>query len=161
VVALSSIAHLRGGLDLDDPHFRARPYDPATAYAQSKTANVLFEVEAHRRWSADGITVNAAHPGAVLDTSLSRHMSKEALDAAVENGGYTFKTVPQGAATSTLVATLPALDGLGGRYFEDCNEALPAAPGLFGGVAAHALDPRTAEELWTLSEELVASPAAA
>ena len=33
------------------------------------------------------------------------------------------KTVEQGAATSVLVATSPQLDGIGGRYFEDCNQA--------------------------------------
>jgi NAD(P)-dependent dehydrogenase (short-subunit alcohol dehydrogenase family) len=155
VVALSSIAHLRGGLDLDDLDFRTRPYDPALAYAQSKTATVLFAVEADRRWSADGITVNAAHPGAVL-TNLTRHMAPGALDDAVNSGRYTFKTPAQGAATATLAATWPGLDGIGGRYFEDCNEAVPARPDFFGGVAAQALDPETAARLWTVSERLTA-----
>jgi hypothetical protein len=54
-----------------------------------------------------------------------------------------FKTVEQGAATSVLLATSPLLDGVGGRYFEDCNEAAPAA---------YALDPDAAERLWDLSE---------
>ena len=32
--------------------------------------------------------------------------------------------VPQGtAATSVLLAASPLLDKIGGRYFEDCNEA--------------------------------------
>jgi hypothetical protein len=30
---------------------------------------------------------------------------------------------PAGAATSIVVATLPELEGVGGRYFADCNEA--------------------------------------
>ena len=66
---------------------------------------------------------------------------------------YTFKTIEQGAATSVLVATLPQLDGIGGRYFEDCNEAVvvdpdPASP---GGVARYALDPDAAARLWQVS----------
>src|SRR3954447_8619486 len=48
VVSVSSSAHLRSDVALDDLHFRARPYDPWLAYGQSKTANVLFAVEAQR-----------------------------------------------------------------------------------------------------------------
>lgn len=155
VVALSSVAHLRSGVDFDDPHFLRQAYDPSLAYARSKTANVLFAVEAQRRWADDGITVNAVHPGAILETGLSRHLSQEALDNAVSNGGYTFKTREQGAATSVVVATWPALDGVGGRYFEDGNEALPHRPGMHGGVAAHALDPEAAARLWEVSVDAV------
>jgi hypothetical protein len=36
-----------------------------------------------------------------------------------------YKTPEQGAATSVFVATSPLLDGIGGRYFEDCNQAVP------------------------------------
>ncbi|MFF3558562.1 SDR family NAD(P)-dependent oxidoreductase [Streptomyces sp. NPDC002574] len=155
VVALSSVAHLRSGVDFEDPHFLRQPYDPSVAYARSKTANALFAVEAQRRWADDGITANAVHPGAILETGLSRHMSQEALDGAVANGGYTFKTREQGAATSVLVATWAALDGVGGRYFEDGNEALPHEPGMHGGVAAHALDPEAAARLWEMSADAV------
>jgi hypothetical protein len=59
--------------------------------------------------------------------------------------------VAQGAATSVLVATSPLLDGIGGRYFEDCNEAGPHQPGIRRGVAAYALDPENATRLWQVS----------
>jgi len=39
-----------------------------------------------------------------------------------------------------LVAASPLLDGVGGRYFEDCNEAGLNQPGSRRGVAAYALD---------------------
>jgi NAD(P)-dependent dehydrogenase (short-subunit alcohol dehydrogenase family) len=155
VVSLSSVAHLRGGVDFDDPHFRTRPYDAMRAYEQSKTATALFAVEAHRRWSPDGITVNAVHPGAIL-SNLTRHMSAEELDRA-KSSGYVFKTPEQGAATSVLVATAPGLDGVGGRYFEDCAEARPHVEGTPGGVAAHALDPVAAARLWQLSLDMLAA----
>jgi hypothetical protein len=63
---------------------------------------------------------------------------------------YTFKRIEQGAATSVLVATAPQLDGIGGRYFEDCNEApvVDADPDATFGVAAHAVDPAAAARLW-------------
>jgi NAD(P)-dependent dehydrogenase (short-subunit alcohol dehydrogenase family) len=157
VASLTSVGHLRGAVDFDDIHFRQRPYDPSTAYGQSKTANSLFAVGAHRRWAAEGITVNAVHPGAILDTNLTRHMDQEALKHSVEHGGYTFKTPRQGAATSVLLATWPALEGVGGRYFEDGNEALPHTPEVSGGVAAHALDPQAAERLWQVSVDTLTS----
>ena len=143
IVSVSSGAHRYTPVDFDDPHFALRPYDPQLAYGQSKTANVLFAVEATRRWQDDGITANALHPGAILDTNLSRHMDPAVLAEIVDSGRYMFKTVEQGAATSVLLATSPLLDGVGGRYFEDCNEAEPAA---------YALDPDEAEWLWDLSE---------
>ncbi|HEY1575245.1 MAG TPA: SDR family NAD(P)-dependent oxidoreductase [Pseudonocardiaceae bacterium] len=157
VVSLSSRAHVRAGVDFDDIHFREREYEPMLAYAQSKTANVLFAVAASDRWADDGITVNAVHPGAVL-TNLTRHMDQAELDAAIERGraaGEEFKTPQQGAATSVLVATWPALKGIGGRYFEDCNQAERHLPDTYG-VADHALDPAGAQRLWEVSEATLA-----
>jgi NAD(P)-dependent dehydrogenase (short-subunit alcohol dehydrogenase family) len=153
VVSLTSVGHLRAPVDFDDIHFRARPYDPAVAYGQSKTANSLFAVEAHRRWAGEGITVNAVHPGAILDTNLSRHMSEEALEHAKQSGGYTFKTTQQGAATSVMAATWPALEGIGGRYFEDGNEARPHSSEVSAGVAPYAIDPDLAARLWQVSAD--------
>ena len=62
-----------------------------------------------------------------------------------------WKTPEQGAATSVLVATAPQLHRIGGRYFEDCNEAEPNQPGTRRGVAAYALDPEAAGRLWEVS----------
>jgi NAD(P)-dependent dehydrogenase (short-subunit alcohol dehydrogenase family) len=159
VVALSSRAHLNSPVVWDDIDFAFRPYTPESAYAQSKTANVLFAVEAARRWADDGITVNAVHPGAIIDTSLTRHMDQELLKSLVDSGSYTFKTPEQGAATSTLAAASPLLDGVTGIYLEDCNEAehvTKAPEGTGGGVAPYALDPANAKRLWDLSLELIA-----
>ncbi len=159
LVALSSRAHLASPVIFDDIDFRFRPYTPESAYAQSKTANVLFAVEAARRWAADGIVANAVHPGPILETGLARHMDQELLGKLVDSGAYTFKTPEQGASTSVLVAASPLVDGITGRYFEDCNEAVlvdRAPEGTGGGVAPYALDPANAERLWDLSLRLIA-----
>jgi NAD(P)-dependent dehydrogenase (short-subunit alcohol dehydrogenase family) len=162
VVSLSSRGHLRSPVIFDDINFAARPYDPWLAYGQSKTANVLFAVEATRRWAEDGITANAVHPGAIAATNLSRHMDPDQLAALRSSGTFTYKTLEQGAATSLLVATAPQLKGIGGRYFEDCNEAVvldPSAADTSGsGVAAYALDPDAAARLWQLSLDVVTGP---
>ncbi len=40
-------------------------YTPNLGYGQSKTANVLFAVEAQRRWGSEGVTANALMPGGI------------------------------------------------------------------------------------------------
>jgi NAD(P)-dependent dehydrogenase (short-subunit alcohol dehydrogenase family) len=169
IVSLSSRGHLRSPVVFDDPHFSERAYDPWLAYGQSKTANVLLAVEAHRRWSPEGITANAVHPGAIFETNLSRHMSPEVLERVwtgvrvrqAQSGGFGLKTREQGAATSVFVATSYQLDGIGGRYFEDCNQAhlLPAdfPPETPNGVAPYAIAPENAARLWELSERMVST----
>jgi NAD(P)-dependent dehydrogenase (short-subunit alcohol dehydrogenase family) len=157
VVSVSSSAHLRAGIDFDDIHFLRRPYDPWIAYGQSKTANVLFAVEASRRWRDDGITANALMPGAIR-TGLQRHVTEEELGrlrAQMGGAAVNWTTPAQGAATSVLLATSPLLDGIGGRYFENCNEAEPLREGTRSGVAGHAVDAAAAEELWETSLEMV------
>jgi hypothetical protein len=80
-------------------------------------------------------------------------LREEALNAAVGSGLYTFKTPQQGAATSVLLAASPLVEGVGGRYFEDCEEALPHRPGTHRGVADHAVDAGAAGRLWQVSLE--------
>ena len=154
---LGSTGHLRSPIVFEDINFNQREYDPWLAYGQSKTANVLFAVEATKRWASEGITANALHPGGIA-TNLQRHVSMEEIMRVVTQGGNrpVLKTVEQGAATSVLVATSPLLEGIGGRYFEDCNEALPNVPPARTGIAAYALDPEAAARLWDVSLELLA-----
>ncbi len=157
VVAVSSSAHHRTGIDFEDIHFERREYLPWLAYGQSKTANVLFAVEATKRWAADGIVTNALNPGGIR-TNLQRYVSEQELDAlraaaAASNGGeeLRWKTVEQGAATSVLLAASPLVQGVSGKYFDDCNEAPVGEFGARHGVSAHALDPEAANRLWDYS----------
>ncbi|MFI5611129.1 SDR family NAD(P)-dependent oxidoreductase [Amycolatopsis sp. NPDC051903] len=161
IVSVSSNGHLAAPLDFTDLHFDRRPYDPWVAYAQSKIANVLFAVEAAQRWAADGITANAVMPGGIR-TNLQRHQ-ENAMTPAVQEifDNYPWRSAEQGAATSVLVAASPLLDGVSGRYFENCAEAPLADPaGNAGpepsGVSPEALDPDVARRLWTVSERLLA-----
>jgi len=154
IVSVSSSGHLRSPVIFEDLHFGFRPYEPFLAYGQSKTANVLFAVEATRRWAADGITANALMPGGIA-TNLQRHVDPEYMERArAQSGGrIRFKSVEQGAATSVLLAVSPQLEGVGGRYFEDCNEAevlMRRGEGPFAmrGVAWYAIDAGVAERLW-------------
>ncbi len=146
IVSVSSSAHQLSPLIFDDIHFRFRPYEPILAYGQSKTANILLAVAASARWADDGITCNALTPGAIM-TNLQRHRGGMSTPPELR------KTVDEGAATSVFVATSPLLEGIGGRYFVDCNEAEPVAQrtGDTTGVAPYALDAGNANRLWELS----------
>src|SRR5258706_3685192 len=95
------------------------------AYGQSKTANVLFPVEADRRYQRDGIRAFALHPGAILETDLARNYDPEELKLVVERARRIgrFKTVEQGAATTLWCATRPQLEGIGGVYCGNCDIA--------------------------------------
>ncbi len=160
VVSVSSSGHLRSPVVFDDLDFAFRPYDPWLGYGQSKSANVLLAVEITRRWGEEGILANALMPGGI-ETPLQRHVepqrAKQMIEKARDAGRL--KTPAQGAATSVLLAAHPQLAGVGGRYFEDCNEAATVArrdPAGSAGVAPYALDPANAERLWEVSLELVA-----
>ena len=159
IVSVSSSAHHRSPVVFEDIHFERREYEPWSAYGQSKTANVLFAVEASKQWATDGITVNALMPGGIR-TNLQRYVSEEELDRLRSAAGAAtarWKTPEQGAATTILVATSPLLDGIGGRYFEDCNEAVVGELSARNGVAAYALDPEAAARLWQVSVDSLAA----
>src|SRR5262245_45747738 len=64
VTSLSSSAARVGGINFDDLQWEKR-YSPTRAYAQSKSANLMFAIELDRRSTQAGwgIMSNAAHPG--------------------------------------------------------------------------------------------------
>lgn len=152
IVSVSSSAHQSSPVVFDDIHFAFRPYDPLLAYGQSKTANVLFAVGATARWAGYSITANALMPGAI-PTNLQRHLG------GMKTPPERRKTPKQGAATSVLLATSPLLEGIGGRYFVDCNEAVPVTRRTtdMTGVAPYALDSGNADRLWEMSLRLLAA----
>ena len=153
LVSVSSNGHLFSQVVFDDVDYLLRPYDPWSAYGQSKTACILLAVEVTRRWSAEGIFANSLHPGAIA-TNLQKFTG--GLQTPVDRR----KSPEQGAATAVLLAASPLLQGVGGKYFEDCNESqiLHGAPEMFGGgVAPWALDPKNAERLWDLSCTLLSN----
>lgn len=152
VVSVSSSGNLFSPVIFDDLDFNFIPYDPIMAYGQSKSACALLSIEVTRRWASDGIASNSLNPGAIA-TNLQRHTG--GLKTPPERR----KTIQQGAANSVLVAASPLIEGVGGVYFEDCNEAptVSKRPTDFtGGVAPYALDPANAERLWDVSLGLIA-----
>jgi len=165
LVNLSSAGHRFSDVDLDDPNFERTPYTEFGAYGRSKTANILFAVEFDRRHKANGVRATAVHPGGI-QTELGRHLSPEAIkqlidginaaNAASGAPAFSWKTIPQGAATSVWSGIVASADEVGGHYCEDCHVAeLAEGDGIREGVRAYALDPDHAKALWAKSEEMV------
>jgi NAD(P)-dependent dehydrogenase (short-subunit alcohol dehydrogenase family) len=167
LVNLSSAGHRYADVNLEDPNFEHTPYEEFIAYGRSKTANVLFAVEFDRRHKARGVRATAVHPGAIR-TELSRHLTPQVLEKLIAEinasqpkgaAPFSYKSIPQGAATSVWAAGVADAEAIGGRYCEDCHVAevvsTPGLSGLRGGVRAYALDPQHAQALWQKSEEMV------
>lgn len=165
LVNLASSGHRFADVDLVDPNFDHTPYAEFVAYGRSKTANILFAVEFDRRHKAAGVRATAVHPGGI-QTELGRHMTPEVTQAMIDSintanavggaGAFTWKTIPQGAATSLWAAIVAPAVTVGGLYCEDCQvAALQDGEGLRGGVRPYALDAGNAKALWAKSEQMV------
>lgn len=100
-----------GGLDLDDPEFKDRPYDNDTAYRAGKQADRMLSSAFAERLKDKDISVNAVHPGDV-NSKLSNNLGY---------GG--FESPDQGADTPVWVATAEELKGVSGKYFEHRQES--------------------------------------
>lgn len=180
VVSVSSRAQRLGGVRFEDPNFEAAEYDKWKAYAQSKSANVLFAVELDRLGQDYGVRAFAVHPGLIPTTGIGRFSTDvnasgpvrtlnrivkplleklqvvKLLTLTKKHPADKFKSIPQGAATSVWCATSDRLNGMGGVYCEDCNiaYAVPSDSTLGYGVRPWAIDPDSARRLWELSESL-------
>ncbi len=148
VVMLSSAGHKlapKGGIQFDNLSGE-KGYVSWTQYGQSKMANLLFAKELARRFAGTKKTANAVHPG-VIQTNLGRHMNPVAQFFFGLSDQIALKSVPQGAATEVYVTVHPAVAGISGQYFADCNVAQ---------ARRDADDPELARKLWEVSEQIVA-----
>ena len=163
----------------DDPHFTTGRHHPGLAYAQSKTANVLFTVELDRRWSGDGIRGYAPHPGIVAGHVLStvggrtgaarpwasstRPASRSSTPIAARRrrsraprpscSRRPARCSPTSAASTCNNSDVSPLDDdLTPVDLTDPDAEVPA------DVAPHSIDPRSARRLWDLSERLIERP---
>ena len=145
IVVVSSVAHkvLAPSEGIEFGNFSGEnSYDPHRAYGHSKLANILFSNEFSQKYSSYGLTSNAVHPG-VIRTNLLRNYNHFMRHGARLVEGLFFKNVHQGAATQCYVGTNPAIEGVTGKYFVDCNLSNPSD---------NAKDSVMAARLWEESE---------
>jgi NAD(P)-dependent dehydrogenase (short-subunit alcohol dehydrogenase family) len=154
VVTVTSDAHARGRLDLDDLNWQRRPYRASQAYADSKLANLLFTLELQRRLERDRshLRAMAAHPGMVR-TNLFGHAT--GAQAGLTSIIGRLMQAPEQGARSTLHAATADIPG--GSFVQPGGLAhLRGSPEL-ATPAAGALDATLAGRLWELSEALTAA----
>jgi len=144
VVNVSSEAHRRGRIDLDDLQSERR-YRGFAVYSASKLMNVLITNEFARRLDGTGVTANSLHPGFVR-SNFGRN-NGPVVGLAIAALGLVGRaiTVEQGARTSVYAAADPSLEGVTGRYLDRERPVRPADA---------ALDEDLARRLWDASEQL-------
>ncbi|XP_013196184.2 retinol dehydrogenase 13 [Amyelois transitella] len=152
IVTVSSRAHSRRGLNLDDLNYESRTYSPIEAYSRSKLANVLFSRELAaklKEHNIEGVNTYSLHPG-VIKTELGRHFDKTLFPFARTLFGFIFgpfiKSPELGAQTTIYCAVDEKCANETGLYYSDCQVTTPSQM---------ALDDENAKKLWGLSEKLV------
>jgi NAD(P)-dependent dehydrogenase (short-subunit alcohol dehydrogenase family) len=158
VVAVSSQMHRTariGNFTINDLRNKAKgigAYNPWSAYAYSKLANLLFIHELERRqmrknWNLEAV---AAHPG-YADTNLVTGASVQDRAGALANAMFA-QSAERGALPTLCAATYPGL--YGASYIgPDGFLEMRGFPKLTR-AAAIAYDQRLAKDLWSVSEEL-------
>lgn len=136
------------GIDFDNLRGEG-VFSAGDAYGRSKLANALFSLELAQRLEGSGVTSNVIHPG-LVKTNIARTAPGWIRTAFDLFGSVIAKSPEQGAATQAYVATNPALDGVNGAYFEDCNPVIVSGD-------HHIADEAMAARLWSVAQEMAAN----
>ncbi|SEI91994.1 NAD(P)-dependent dehydrogenase, short-chain alcohol dehydrogenase family [Dyadobacter koreensis] len=152
VVTVSSGAH-KMVKEIDFDNLRSeKSYDANREYAISKLADLQFMVELNRLATKSGedIISVAAHPG-ITQTNLSRHMSQEDFQAALDH--FKVKALMpawQGALPALFAATSPTVKS-GDYYGPDGEFELIGYPGI-AELSAHAVNETQGKRLWRYAQ---------
>jgi NAD(P)-dependent dehydrogenase (short-subunit alcohol dehydrogenase family) len=146
IVNVSSMAHKYTKINFDNLQGQ-RKYSGMEIYSQSKLANILFTYELARRLEGTGITANALHPGVVssnfaMNNGFQGRVMRKAMDVASIN-------VTEGAQTSVYLATSPEVEGITGKYFDNCKP-VPSSK--------YSYDVEAARRLWDISITMTGLP---
>ncbi|MDR2827970.1 MAG: SDR family NAD(P)-dependent oxidoreductase [Acholeplasmatales bacterium] len=180
IINLASVAHKWSDINYDDIGFVNTKYDYKIAYAQSKTASILFTTKLSEVLKDTKIKSYSVHPGIVPFTNVwnTRILKnfKRSIKVMVfilnilqitfilnmfsffnrSNIIKHYKTNKQGASTTLWCLTNKELDNYNGAYCEDCNIYPVIEPNIKKayGVAPYAIDMTSANKLWDLSISL-------
>jgi NAD(P)-dependent dehydrogenase (short-subunit alcohol dehydrogenase family) len=136
MINTSSAVHTQGRLDPANLNSVDQTFRTLQMYANAKQANILFTVEATRRWPE--ILSTAFHPG-VVRTQFGRESAMYRFFYKWMPG---LRTPEHGARTLVWLATVDSAQLTPGAYYVD-EKKKAANP--------RATDPRVAAELWTAS----------
>lgn len=160
IVAVSSVAHRTGRIDLDDLQFERRRYDPTVAYCQSKLANLMFALELNRRLTARGskVTAYGAHPGYAATNLQSAGVGLEGGSKFLRafykmSNAVVAQSAEKGAYPLALAAADPSARP--GAYYGPTGLFQASGPVGESYMDARARDEAVARGLWEKSEALV------
>jgi len=150
IVNVSSEAHRGARMHWEDLQFANSRYKSFRAYGQSKLANILFTYELARRLDGTGVAANALHPGVVASGFGQTYPGY--LSFLVKVARPFLLTNEEGARTSVHVAASPEVEGVSGKYFAKCHPVRSNAVSY---------DEASQRKLWSLSLEMIKTPAQA
>ncbi|KAG8199685.1 hypothetical protein JTE90_022135 [Oedothorax gibbosus] len=116
IINCSSCIHYVGNTDINNfQHWQY--YSKYKAYIQSKLAQVMFtySLQDYFNKKHTNVCVNSVHPG-VVNTEL---MNSVLLIPSL--GPLLFKSAKEGAETATYTALSAEMEGVGGKYLEECK----------------------------------------
>jgi NAD(P)-dependent dehydrogenase (short-subunit alcohol dehydrogenase family) len=142
IVNVSSMAHKVAQFDVENLQGE-KSYHPFRQYALVKLLNILFTRALHQRYSGQGLTAYALHPG-VVNTGFGEGLGAQAWLWRLVSPWLI--TPEKGAATSVYLATQPAIEKLSGAYFKKCKTSR---------ASSLATNDALADKLWDLSEQLL------
>jgi NAD(P)-dependent dehydrogenase (short-subunit alcohol dehydrogenase family) len=143
IVNVASDAHtFVKGMGFDDMQ-ATRSYKTFREYGRSKLANILFTRRLAAQLSAQDITVNCLHPGAVA-TSLGTQNESIVAKIMPYILKPFFRSPLQGAQTSIYLCSSDEVATITGQYFVDSKVRQPKP---------WARDDGAAERLWRYTEE--------
>lgn len=138
VINLSSIAHTRGRIYIDDLQLE-HGWSGYAAYAQSKLANIIHAIGIAQRNDPAKLVAYSLHPGVIATKLLRQGFGPIRADS-----------VELGAKTSVMLASADIIDAPSGSYFSD---------GVATPPAAAACDPVMQHSLWDAAVGLVGAEA--
>ena len=163
VTSLSSSAQRLGGIKFDDLQFEKR-YNATQAYAQSKSANLMFALELDRRsrQSGWGIVSNSAHPG-LCKTNLQFSGPSQGKESPTllerfyrvsrQAAPFMWQSIDEGILPALYGATSP--DAKGGAFYGPRGILELAGGGVTDAkILARSSDEADCRKLWEISEQL-------
>jgi len=163
VTSPSGLAARMGGINFADLQWEQR-YSATRAYAQSKSANLMFAIELDRRSTREGwgIASNAAHPG-FTKTNLQSSGPSHGKDsptllarfygASRQLASFMWQEVDEGIQPALYGAVSPGAQG--GTFYGPRGFLEAAGGGVkHARIPGHCRSEADCRRLWEVSEQL-------
>jgi NAD(P)-dependent dehydrogenase (short-subunit alcohol dehydrogenase family) len=150
IVNVSSEAHRRARLDINDLPFKRPEYGGFAAYGHSKLLMNAFTFELALRLAGTGVTANCLHPG-VVATSIWGVNPPFVFKVIIALAKPFMLNSKEGAEVSLYLATSPGVAQVSGQYFV---KSKPAKPNPLSR------DPKFMAEVWLWTEKMIGQPSA-